>query len=118
VRKVNCIPDCIKRGVASREREVVVPLCSALVRPYLDYRVQAWGPQHRKDVELLGWVQKAMKMIRGLQHLSYEDWLRELGLFNLEIALGRPHCSLPVLKGSLSTGRGTTFYMRDKEKWL
>ena len=52
-RQANCILGSIKKGVASREREVIVPLYSALVKPHLKYCIQAWGPQHRKDMELL-----------------------------------------------------------------
>ncbi|KAJ7395269.1 hypothetical protein BTVI_156955 [Pitangus sulphuratus] len=82
--KANCILYCIKRSVASRSREIL-SLCSALTRPHLEYCVQLWSPQQKKDMELLEQVQrKAIKMIRVLERLSCEDSLRELKLFILE----------------------------------
>jgi len=59
-----------------------------------------------------GIQRKVTRMIKGLEHLSYKERLRELGLFcEKEKAPGRVHCGLPVLEGSLQAGGGLTFYM-------
>ncbi|GAB0181777.1 hypothetical protein GRJ2_000643000 [Grus japonensis] len=84
-QKANHVLGCIKRSITSRSREVILPLYSTLMRPYLEYCIQLWGPQYKRDMELLERVQRwAMKMIQGLEHLSCEDRLRGLGLFILE----------------------------------
>ena len=82
-QKANRVLGCITSSVASRSREGILPLCSDRVRPHLQFCVQLWGPQHRRDRDLLERVQRRDTiMVRGMEHLSYEGRLRALGLFS------------------------------------
>ena len=81
--KGNQVLGMIRRNIT--ENSLIVPLYKAIVRPHLEYCIQAWSPYLRKDIDMLEKIQRrATKLIPGLRDLIYEERLKECGLTTLE----------------------------------
>ena len=72
--KGNQIHGLIRRTIMYKEKQLIVPLYKAIVRPHLEYCIQAWRPYRKKDIDKLERIQRrATKMIPELRDLSYEN---------------------------------------------
>ena len=81
----NCVLGMISRTISSRSEDILVNLYKSLVRPHLEYCIQAWRPHYQKDIDLLEKVQRrATRMIDGFKTKPYEERLQLLGLTTLE----------------------------------
>jgi hypothetical protein len=81
VKSGNKILGMIKRTFLYRDKDVILNLYKSLIRPHLEYCVQAWSPYLRKDIDLLEGVQRgATKTISG-----FEDHPCPKGLFRLRM---------------------------------
>ena len=92
----------LHRSIQSKVKAVLLPLYISLVRPHLEYCVQAWSPYYRKDIGKLKEVQRrAVKMITDLRGTSYREKLLELVLFSFGKRRIRADlvCMFRILKG-------------------
>ena len=83
--KDNQVLGIIQRNITYNDKSLIVPLYKAIVRPHLEYCIQAWNPHLRKDIDMHEKIQRATKLIPGLRDLRYEERLKQCGLTTLEM---------------------------------
>ena len=119
VKKANGMLAFIAKGFEYRSREVLLQLYRVLVRPHLEYCVQFWSPNLRKDILAIEGVQRRFtRLIPGMSGLSYEERLDRLGLYSLEFRRLRGDLieTYKILKGLDRLDAGRLFPMLGKSR--
>ena len=84
-KKGNRVLSLIKCNFKFFTKDIIIRLHKQMVRPHLEYAIQAWSPYLQKDIDKLEKVQRrATKMIKDLEHLDYNSRLEQLGLTTLK----------------------------------
>ena len=84
-RKGNQLLGMIRRNVTYRDKKLIMPLYKSIVRPHLEYCIQAWRPYLRKDIDKLEKVQRrTTRLIPELRQCAYEERLKRCKLTTLQ----------------------------------
>ena len=85
IKNANSTLGLFRRTIKCKSQNIITKLYKALVRPKLEYCVQAWRPFLKTDIENIEKVQRrATKMIEDCKSLKYEDRLIQIGLTTLD----------------------------------
>ena len=117
--KGNQILGLIRRNIAYKEKELIIPLYKTIVRPLLEYCIQAWKPYRKKDIDMLERVQRrATKMIPKLRNIICEMDLKAYGLTTLETRslIGDQIEVFEILNGYANIDRNMFFHSQGREK--
>ncbi len=75
----------MNRNISFKNKDIILPLNTSLVRPHLKYAVQFSAPHHAKAITKLQAVQRgAAKMIASLRNTPYQERLPRINLLCLE----------------------------------
>ena len=117
--KANRILGIIKKTFTSRDSSVITKLYKSLVKPHLEYAIQAWSPYLQCDIDTLEKVQRrATKIVVGIEELSYEARLKSLNLTTLKTRRLRGDLIevFKILKGTDDLPKDYLFQMRSEDK--
>ena len=112
--KANCVVGQIRRSFTFMDKQMFSSLYKSLVRPIMEYAVQAWSPYLEQDKLKLEKVQRrATKIVPELSELPYEERLAQLGLPSLEARRERGDLIevFNILKGFENIDRTTFFHL-------
>ena len=84
VKRAMRILGMIHRTFETKEHNLMLQLYKSLVRPHLEFAIQAWSPYLKGDIDYIEKVQRRFtRMITVLQHLPYDERLTILNLTTL-----------------------------------
>jgi hypothetical protein len=81
----NRVLSMIRQSFSYLSKDMALYLYKTLVRPHLEYCMQAWRPYLKKDIELMEGVQRRVtKLVLSMRKYSYEERLKFFNLTTLE----------------------------------